>query len=481
MKTPTLAGRFTLIQQWMAATILAVIPLLIAVGYAVTAFQHQTRTQQTTVEQVDLFNKKSSAVSENVRELVRLARQYQLLGDRSFLELYRQKLTTLQDNLAPLRAPALDDRIGDALDTVDNRLRAVASQLTGIHGNSEQVAGDHLEAAVQAADTIAAEVSRHRQETVQTGEEQFNRIVDQLFYLAVLALPGTLLLMLVGNYMVSRPIWRLSQAIKRLGTQNWETPITIRGPSDLVALGDNLEWMRKEVLRSEQQKTAFIQHVTHELKTPLAAIIEAGNLLDEEVAGPLQEGQRDILGILRNNSRALQELIEQLLNYNAVSYGISTHLEEVRVRDICDSICRGLTAASPNKDIDWHIEGEPETLMSDNRLLEMILKNLMSNAFQFSPGGRRIAVTWQAREKDWQIAVADQGPGIAEDEVEHIFTPFFKGRTGREDKIPKNGIGLAIVSESVSLLGGTIDTDSEPGQGTTFTITFPLQRPPSQP
>jgi len=476
----------TLLQQWALAAVLAIIPLLAAVSYAVLSLEQQTREQQALVQELDSLSTHTSALLENLRELVRAARQYQLLKDEAFLEQYRQK------NVALGRLAAqLQDLLPAAPIVVENEktqgsLSKIISHLVNIQATAaevgdllvSEVSGEALAARSQVlvatADELVKDGNFYRQLALQRGEENFNHIVDQLYMLAVLALPGTILMMVIGSLMVSRPIWRLSQAIKAFGRHQWDQPVRINGPADLVALGENLEWMRQQVLASDRQKTAFIQHVTHELKTPLAAIIEAASLLEDGVAGSLDEDQQIVLDILRGNARHLGELIQQLLNYNAVSHGMVTHTATVNIRQLCDAIRRDLETASPDKQVQWQLEGTSDMMRCDARLLEMILRNLIGNAFRFSPAGGIVEVLWSCDDRYWRLEVADCGPGIAADELEAIFTPFYCGRASRQDATPRNGIGLAIVDEAVRLLHGRIEVRSQPGQGARFWLECPL-------
>ncbi|MCK9562953.1 MAG: HAMP domain-containing histidine kinase [Bacteroidales bacterium] len=475
----------TLLQQWALAAVLAIIPLLAAVSYAVLSLEQQTREQRALVQELDSLSTHTAALLENLRELVRAARQYQLLQDQAFLEQYRQKNTALgtlaaqlQDALPAATAVANGEEGHGSLARIIGHLVNIQSTAAEVGELLvSEVSGEVLAARsqtlVSAADELVNDGNLYRQQALQRGEAEFNRIVDQLYLLAVLALPGTILMMVIGSFMVSRPIWRLSQAIKGFGRHQWDQPVRIEGPADLVALGENLEWMRLQVLASDRQKTAFIQHVTHELKTPLAAIIEAASLLDDGVGGPLGDDQQAVLDILRGNARHLGELIQQLLNYNAVSHGMMTHAATVNVRQLCEIIRRDLETASPDKGPQWHLDGEPDTLHCDARLLEMILRNLVGNAFRFSPDGGRIEVSWSCAERHWRLEVADRGPGIDADELETIFTPFYRGRASRQDTAPRNGIGLAIVDEAVKLLHGRIEVWSNPGQGARFCLECP--------
>jgi two-component system sensor histidine kinase GlrK len=107
--------------------------------------------------------------------------------------------------------------------------------------------------------------------------------------------------------------------------------------------------------------------------------------------------------------------------------------------------------------------------------LEMILSNLLSNAHDFTPESGRVAVSWGQDDETWWLCVADNGPGMTEEERENIFKPFFQGKARRRGPLQGTGLGLAIVQECVAHLRGKIEVESSP-KGSAFIVRFPLRR-----
>src|SRR5690606_2987690 len=136
-----------------------------------------------------------------------------------------------------------------------------------------------------------------------------------LFGLAFALGPLTLLSVACFTTLIAQPIRQVAHAIRRLGSGNFDDPISVSGPKDLQYLGHQLDWLRLRLTDLEQQKAKFLQHISHELKTPLTAIRESVDLLADGVVGPLNEQQSEIAGILRSNARQLQALIEDLLSF----------------------------------------------------------------------------------------------------------------------------------------------------------------------
>lgn len=482
-----LLNRFTLTQLWIFATSLSVLPLLGALSYAAYALRQQTIDQRALMEALDNLNTLEAEISEEVTDMVRLSRQFMLLGEESFLELYRQKQKGMSNNsqrlletlttTATQQSPAPTENLKEMVPTLIESASSLEQQLSQ-HPQQDQAIAGLINQMRQLSNQLASGLDDYVRTSVKTGEEHFSQVADRLILICTLTLPIALLLVVLSTLMASRPIRRLNRAISQLGLQQWNTPIAIIGPADLQALGKNLEWMRQQICAADMQKRAFIQHVTHELKTPLAAIIEAGNLLHDETIAPLNTGQKPVLEIQLNSARNLQALIQQLLNYNSVSHGLIPSYQPLDIAELCQRICQNLTAADSKK-VAWKIEGQPRLVQCDALAMEMILSNLLSNAYHYIGDGGEVSVHWQMDQTSWQLTVSDKGPGIDSNELPLIFKPFYKGSAGRRDTIPRSGIGLAIVKACIENLNARIFVSSTPGEGTTFTMTFPrdLQQP----
>lgn len=474
-----LLNRLTLTQQWIIATLLALLPLVSAVLYAGWSLTVQTQSQRSMVETIDRLSSLDSSISTQVTDIERSARQYILLRSPKFLELYQQNVRNLQQQQEqwallwpeqdiPLTLLTIASNVGRLL------LPDMATVELAIESSTDSVQGE-----LQRANNLVAQLKVEVDERIQTmlddEERQFDRVIRRLLLIGFLAVPGTVLLVVLSSVAVARPMWRLAHAIRELGHEHWQRPISIDGPADLVSLGGSLEWMRRRLLTSEKQKRAFSRHVTHELKTPLAAIMEAGSLLQDEVPGPVTEPQRQVLQILMANADNLQELIQQLLNYNAVAHGLLAADAQVDVGAICFKIKGKLKDSRPASPCHWFIEGTPKTVRSDPQAVEMILSNLLSNAHDFAPDSGKVAVTWGADTTQWWLRVEDSGPGLTTEEQENIFKPFFQGKARRKGPLKGTGLGLAIVQECVTHLGGDIEVASSEG-GSRFELRFPLRK-----
>ncbi|RZI96896.1 MAG: HAMP domain-containing histidine kinase, partial [Rubrivivax sp.] len=196
--------------------------------------------------------------------------------------------------------------------------------------------------------------------------------------------------------------------------------------------------------------------ISHELKTPMASIREGAALLREGVAGPLTPDQTEIVRILGDNSAALQGQIEDLLRYQTLASDSQqlqrrpADLQALLARVVDDQRllwqARGLSV---------RVDAEPCTASVDGEKLGVVLANLLVNAVRFSPPGGVITLTLAQRDGKVCIDCADAGPGVAPEDVERIFDPFYQGRNQAPGARRGSGIGLSIVREIVQAHGGS--------------------------
>src|SRR5205085_11589544 len=165
-----------------------------------------------------------------------------------------------------------------------------------------------------------------------------------------------------------------------LGEGRFARPIRIQGPGDMVRLGEQLDWLRERLLELEAQKTRFLQHISHELKTPLTALREGSDLLSSGVVGNLNAEQHEIARILQENSIELRKLIEGLLNYSAV-HAQTSYLDAsiVQLREVVRRVVNDRKLAIVAKDLRIELNCEHVTAYCDEEKVRGNLDNLLPN------------------------------------------------------------------------------------------------------
>ena len=209
-----------------------------------------------------------------------------------------------------------------------------------------------------------------------------------------------------------RPIRQIDSAISQLGKGTFSKAIAVRGPTDLVDLGRQLEWLRMRLLELAQERNRFLRHMSHELKTPLASIREGTELLMDGAVGELDSAQREVTTILRDNGIKLQQLIENLLSFSAWQARHSgLEISEFRLRPLIKSALEThqLTLLAQRVHLDLKVQDIE--LRADRAKLKLILDNLLSNALKYSPRGGTIFIHAHADKDLLVLDVADTGPG----------------------------------------------------------------------
>jgi len=300
-------------------------------------------------------------------------------------------------------------------------------------------------------------------------ENARRRLMREVVAASVLAVS----LALAFGIWLARPFKRLEHAIVGLGQNRLDEPIDIRGPADVRRVSQQLEWLRLRLTELDADKARFLRHVSHELKTPLAALREGVSLLEDGVTGALNPAQLEVAQILNQNTVALQGQIEALLRFNAAAF------EARELRRERTDLLPLIEEQIESQRLQWQAhgltvraEGERIALTVDRTKLGTAIANLLSNAIRFSARGGTITLVVSGTPEAVRIDVNDAGPGIAEGDRDRIFEPFYRGERQPEHAVKGTGIGLSIVQEYIAAHGGRIALLPE-GPGARFRIELP--------
>jgi two-component system sensor histidine kinase GlrK len=318
-------------------------------------------------------------------------------------------------------------------------------------------------------------VERRNQSLLDELDQRRRLLTSQVVVAIVLA---AVLALGFGTWL-SRPLKQIEQAIERLGANRFDDAIAVHGPEDLRRLGTQLDWLRRRLAGVEADKARFLRHVSHELKTPLATLVEGVSLLEDEVPGKLTAQQREIAVILRQNTQSLQAQIEDLLRFNEAGFA-AQRLQ----RTPCEprALLHGVIAS---QQLQWQargvrcvVEGDAPPLALDQSLIATALGNLLSNAVRFSPPGGTVRFVVDSVSagsgRTLLIDCIDQGPGVAPADAGRIFEPFYQGERQPESARRGHGIGLSIVQEYVRAHGGALAClPGSDGGGAHFRIELP--------
>lgn len=224
-------------------------------------------------------------------------------------------------------------------------------------------------------------------------------------------------------------------------------------------------------------KNEFVSTVSHELRTPLTSIKGYVDLILDGDAGEINEIQRDFLGIVKENSDRLVELINEMLDISRIESGrVHLKVEPMSIQDAVEGAVDTFRAvlSQTGRSVDLNIEHGLPPVAADRDRVGQVLVNLISNALKYSPEGGLVAVGVARRGDFVKVYVSDQGLGIHPEDLGHMFTKFFRVDSAMTREIGGTGLGLSICKTIIELLGGEIGVESELGVGSTFWFTLPV-------
>ena len=403
----------------------------------------------------------------------RSARQYIVLDDPSLLRGFSQSADDATRLLDEMRRHELPDTLATQWLA---QIPPIKEELGGAKASIQQ-REDALDTQFRALDRINGQIAdavrisgEKRNERLQAELEAGRASVGQQV-LGAIALAA--LLAIAFGLWLTLPLKRLERAIASLGENRMDTPVVIRGPSDLRSIGRRLEWLRLRLKELDEDKARFLRYTSHELKTPLAALREGVALLEDGVAGPMTPDQREIARILGHNTATLQSQIEALLRFNAAAFEARRlNRSETDLRQLLHNLIEEQRLQWQARHLTIELEGEARPIAVDADKLSAAVGNLLSNSIRFSPIDGTLFITLTSLRGIVRIDMQDQGPGVAPADRARIFEPFFRGEVQPDDAVRGTGIGLSIVREYIVAHGGRVDLLPD-GPGAHFRIELP--------
>ena len=418
----------------------------------------------------------SQAVVAEIHGMERNVRQYSVLGDADFLKFYQDRQQRLENTVLRLEELVGVRATTSELVAVRTQSREIYEQVVNATKPEERAAAverfEPLQAAaaawVSSGNEIIAEESAHLHASARETRDRVTRLL-------ITTIPAALLMILLFSFLIVRPVRQLGRAIRAIGVGGKGNVIRVRGPADLAALGRELEALRLRLAATEQEKQIFLRHMSHELKTPLANLLEGTELLTDGSLGNLQDAQAEVSGILRGNAQELRHLIENLLDYSAwQEKNDRVERSDFELQVLCQQVLEQyrLTLLGKNVVVDQRII--PMRVSADREKLKTVLSNLISNAIKYSPQGGTVHLRALRLNGQLVFDVADTGPNVPVAERERIFEPFYTGAPPRQSHVRGTGIGLSLVREYVRAHGGQIELVDGVYTGAHFRLTLPL-------
>ena len=234
---------------------------------------------------------------------------------------------------------------------------------------------------------------------------------------------------------------------------------------------------RDRALEASRVKSRLLANVSHELRTPLGAIMGYSEILHDGLIGELTDEQKGILSKITDSTLYLTDLVADLLDQAQIEAGkVNLKNEPFEVAEMLERVQDKLRGLAEKKGVTLHTEiapNMPPTVFGDEKRLTQILVNLANNALKFTDEGS-VNIKIKRQGVQWAISVSDTGAGIPPEAQSFIFDSFRQVDDSSTRKYGGAGLGLSIVRQLVSAMGGTVNVDSRLGEGSTFTVVLPL-------
>ena len=418
-----------------------------------------------------------SGAAQSLRErtvsMERSSRQSVVLNDRVLRQRFRDEA---RDATAILARLASEEILAAKALPWRAHLQTLQDLLTGTPDSALE-RDRQLAQAFRELEGINAAIAMQVQQTIQQRNQSLQdrlessrqHLAQQVTWAIVLAV----IMALAFGVWFTRPLKRLENAIVGLGENRLDQVISIHGPADLALVGERLNWLRLRLSELDADKSRFLRHISHELKTPLASLREGVSLLEDGVAGPLSHDQREIAQILRHNTGLLQSQIEDLLRFNTAAFEArQLHRQSIDLLQLIEHQVDVQRLQWRARELTVKVSGEPLMMEVDPEKIGTALANLLSNAIRYSPLKGTIELSLSQQPGLVHIDIQDQGIGVAPADRERIFEPFYRGQRQPTDGVRGSGIGLSIVHEYIAAHGARIALLPEE-TGTHFRIEFP--------
>jgi two-component system sensor histidine kinase BaeS len=275
---------------------------------------------------------------------------------------------------------------------------------------------------------------------------------------------------------LTRPLRELTAATREMARGKLGQQVPVRSQDELGELALAFNQMSSDLARANDLRRQMTADIAHDLRTPLSILSGYLEALRDGVLEPSTERFEAMFG----EARHLQRLIDDLRTLSLADAGeLTLSRTSVPPRLVLDQAVSSYGPHAAQHEVGLSVEVEPDLpkIEVDTDRMAQVFANLISNALRYTPAGGQIRLGARRQDGHVLMQVQDNGSGINPEDIPHIFDRFYRGDGARQGESGETGLGLAIAKSLIELNGGNISVESTPGQGTTFTIAFPLKGP----
>ena len=281
---------------------------------------------------------------------------------------------------------------------------------------------------------------------------------------------ATVVSLLVAARIV-RPITALARAARRIAGGDYAERVPVDEPEELAELATSFNEMATSLESTERRRLQLVGDVAHELRTPLTTLDGYLEGLEDGVVQPSAQ----TWGLLRTETARLTRMVNDLAElWRAEARELPLQIDAVDVAEVAREVGERMAPGAATRGVTLELPPGSAVASADRDRVAQILSNYLSNALRHAPDGSRVAVSVAPRGASIRMAVADEGPGLAADQLDAVFERFYRVDPARSRAAGGSGIGLAIVRALADAMGGQAWAESPgPGRGATFYVELP--------
>ncbi|MGL4720733.1 MAG: sensor histidine kinase [Kluyvera intermedia] len=469
MKRLSLSPR-SLRQLVTLSFLLILLPLLVLAWQAWQSLNMLSAQAEQTNRTTLIDARRSEAMANIALDMERSYRQYCVLDDPTLAKVYQNQRKRYGDMLEA-HAGVLPDV------TLYQQLRQNLNDLALLqctNSGPQKSAAERLAAfssanseLVQATRTVVFSRGQQLQQAIAERGQFFGWQALVLFLVS-------LAMVLLFTRMIIGPVKGIESMINRLGEgQSLDGEVMFRGPRELRSVGQRIVWLSERLSWLESQRHQFLRHLSHELKTPLASMREGTELLADQIVGPLNAEQKEVVAILDSSSRNLQTLIEQLLDYNRKLSETAIHMEPVTLAPLVEMVVSAHSLPARAKMMRTQVDLQAPSCLAEPTLLMNALDNLYSNAVHYGTESGNIYLHSRREGTKVIIDIINTGTPIPDAEKLMIFEPFYQGSHQRKGAVKGSGLGLSLARDSVRKMHGELYLSDAQDGNVCFRIELP--------
>ncbi|HEU0198166.1 MAG TPA: HAMP domain-containing sensor histidine kinase [Nevskiaceae bacterium] len=467
----------SIVRAMVVAFCILLIPLLVTAMMAAAYVERITAENQQAIVRATNVVRNNQQLLTELGNMERTAGIYEIVGGKKLLDTYRASRKHFYQTVGTLHAAARQDAERQQIDRLKGLEQQAFDTLRQLpHTGRVSALIAQFEAMRTIAQGILTRSTGHIDRELDSMQTRSARVRHLLWLAAISSLPVAGLLCLLVIITIIRPLRSVERRIQALASGQFAQPIDVHGPHDIERLGTQLEWLRTRLQALEATKQTFLQHVSHELKTPLTNVREGAGVLADGVVGDLTDEQREVTQIIANNALLLQHRIESLLDFSAAqTQHVTLHRAPTRLDRLVRRTVVGQSLAAVARRIRIDQQLAPVVAEVDTGKIRTVLDNLLSNAIKYSPATAPIMVALCATDQEALLDIQDRGPGVSSEHRQHLFEPFYRGRPfpTKARQVSGSGLGLSIALEYIKAHGGRIEI-LESNEGAHFRVHLPL-------